>query len=111
MSGKEISQGRQKNSDGDSLADCGQPCASPEGNGTTTGILDERIESLREAIDEIDGALAARRELNRRFVVEIHREAAEVKRQLDMLPAPWRTGFQPEQKFLRLSFQRRVKSD
>jgi len=78
---------------------------------TIPDILDERIEGLREAIEEIDGALAVRRELNRKFVEQIDCEAKEVKRHLDMLPAPWRTGFQPEQRFLRLSFQRRAKSE
>jgi len=87
------------------------PYPPVEENGSIPGVLEERIESLREAIEEIDEALAARRELNRRFVEQIDREAEEVKRHLDMLPAPWMTGFQPEQRFLRLSFQRRVKSD
>jgi len=84
---------------------------SAEQNGSITGIIDERIESLREAIEEIDAALESRKELNNQFLKQIDREAEEVKRHLDMLPAPWTTGFQPEHRFLGLSSQRRPKSD
>jgi len=80
---------------------------SPE---SITGILDERIENLREAIEEIDDALAGRRKLNREFLEQIDREAEEVKRQLNMLQAPWKAGFYPELEFLRLSFHKSLTS-
>jgi hypothetical protein len=75
-----------------------------------TGILDERIHNLREAIEEIDAALAHRKVLNIRFLEQINREAEEVKRHLNMLQAPWKTGFYPELEFLRLSFHKSLTS-
>jgi len=75
-----------------------------------TGILDERIANLREAIEEIDAALAGRKRLNRDFIDQINREAEEVKRHLNMLNPPWKTGFYPELEFLRLSFHKSLTS-
>lgn len=75
-----------------------------------TGLLDERIRNLREAIEEIDAALAHRKVLNIRFLEQINREAEEVKRHLNMLQAPWKTGFYPELEFLRLSFHKSLTS-
>ena len=80
---------------------------SPE---SITGILDERIDNLREAIDEIDEALAGRKKLNRQFLEQIDREAEEVKRHLNMLQPPWKAGFYPELEFLRLSFHKSLTS-
>lgn len=77
---------------------------------TITGILDERIENLREAIQEIDDALAGRKKLSQQFLEQIDREAEEVKRHLNMLNAPWKTGFYPELEFLRLSFHKSLTS-
>lgn len=74
------------------------------------GILDERIRNLGEAIDEIDAALARRKVLDVRFIEQIDREAEEVKRHLNMLNAPWQTGFYPEVEFLRLSFHKSLTS-
>ena len=37
-------------------------------------------------------------------------EAEEVKRHLDMLNPPWKTGFYPELEFLRLSFHKSLTS-
>jgi hypothetical protein len=74
------------------------------------GILDERIRNLREAIEEIDAALAQRKVLDVRFIEQIDREAEEVKRHLNMLNAPWQTGFYPELEFLRLSFHKSLTS-
>jgi len=75
-----------------------------------TGILDERIHNLREAIEEIDAALAHRKVLNVRFLEQIDREAEEVKRHLNMLQEPWKMGFQPQVEFLRLSFHKSLTS-
>jgi len=80
---------------------------SPE---SITGILDERIDNLREAIEEIDEALAGRKKLNRQFLEQIDREAEEVKRHLNMLQPPWKAGFYPELEFLRLSFHKSLTS-
>jgi hypothetical protein len=75
-----------------------------------TGILDERIRNLREAIEEIDAALAHRKVLNIRFLEQISREAEEVKRHLNMLQEPWKMGFHPDVEFLRLSFHKSLTS-
>jgi len=75
-----------------------------------TGILDERIANLREAVQEIDDALAGRKRLNEEFIEQINREAEEVKRHLNMLNPPWQTGFYPELEFLRLSFHKSLTS-
>ena len=81
-----------------------------EGSGSITGIIDERIDNLREAIEEIDEALAGRKKLNRQFLEQIDREAEEVKRHLNMLQPPWKAGFYPELEFLRLSFHKSLTS-
>jgi len=73
-------------------------------------ILDERIHNLHEAIEEIDAALAHRKVLNVRFLEQIDREAEEVKRHLNQLNDPWKTGFYPELEFLRLSFHKSLTS-
>ena len=65
---------------------------SSSSSSDVTGILDERICNLREAIEEIDAALAHRKVLNVRFIEQIDREAEEVKRHLNMLQPPWKTG-------------------
>ena len=75
-----------------------------------TGILDERISNLREAIEEIDAALASRKVLNVDFLEQIEREAGEVKRQLKLLKEPWQMGFKPEVEFLRMSFHKSLTS-
>ena len=75
-----------------------------------TGILDERIQNLREAIEEIDEALAGRKTLNHRFLEQIDREAKEVLRHLKMLQEPWAMGFHTEVEFLRLSFHKSLTS-
>jgi len=77
---------------------------------TVTGILEERIANLREAIDEIDQAMAGRKKLNEHFVHQIDEEAEEFKRHLAMLNPPWKTGFYPELEFLRLSFHKSLTS-
>jgi len=75
-----------------------------------TGILDERIHNLREAIEEIDAALKHRKVLNVSFLEQIEREAGEVKRQLKLLKEPWQMGFKPEVEFLRMSFHKSLTS-
>lgn len=83
---------------------------SSSGSSSVTGILDERICNLREAIDEIDAALAHRKVLNVRFLEQIDREAEEVKHHLNMLQEPWKMGFHPDVEFLRLSFHKSLTS-
>lgn len=74
------------------------------------GILDERIRNLRDAIKEIDAAIAHRKILNFRFLEQIEREREEAVRQLETLQPPWRTGFYPQLEFLRLSLHKSITS-
>jgi hypothetical protein len=87
----------------------GQYQAGPGAN-SVTGILDERIANLRDAIEEIDLALAGRKHLNRAFLEQIDREAAEVKGYLNMLQPPWRMGFHPDIEFMRISLHKSLTS-
>ena len=89
----------------------------PNRNGTRcnprdelTGILSERIENLREAIEELDKALAERGVLSSRFLEQIKEEIKEVHYQLGHLNPPWKTGFYPELEFLRLSLHKSLTS-
>ena len=85
--------------------------AHPAHNGSAvTGILNERIQNLREAIQEIDDALAGRKELNEQFIQQIEREAAEVRGYLNMLQPPWRMGFHPDIEFMRISLHKSLTS-
>ena len=79
-------------------------------NMSVTGILDERIANLRDAIREIDEALAGRKELNVRFLQQIDLEYEEAKRFLKTLNPPWATGFYPQIEFLRLSLHKSLTS-
>ena len=81
-----------------------------EADNDSTVLLSERIENLKQAIDEIDTALAQRKELSGRFLKQIKEEKNEVKRQLAYLNPPWKTGFYPELEFLRLSFHKSLTS-
>ena len=78
--------------------------------GSITGILDERIQNLREAIEEIDAALAGRKELNEEFIKQIEREAAEVRGYLNLLQPPWKMGFHPDVEFMRISLHKSLTS-
>jgi hypothetical protein len=89
------------------LPDAGDAEAGPAG---AAGIVDERIGNLREAIQEIDDALARRKVLNFRFLEQIDRERDAAMHQLDALQPPWRTGFYPQIEFLRLSLHKSVTS-
>ena len=75
-----------------------------------TGILAERIENLREAIEELDKALASRNALSQKFLKQIEEEIKEVHYQLGHLNPPWKTGFYPELEFLRLSLHKGLTS-
>jgi len=75
-----------------------------------TGILDERIANLRDAIREIDEALAGRKKLNRRFLEQIASEYEEAQRFLNTLKPPWSMGFYPQVEFLRLSLHKSLTS-
>jgi len=87
-----------------------EDASQSHGGQSITGILDERLENLREAIEEINAALKGRKELNKQFLEQIDREAEEVKRHLAMLGSPWKTGFYPQLEFLRLSFHKSLTS-
>jgi len=75
-----------------------------------SGILAERIENLREAIEELDDAMDRRKSLNRRFLDQIDEEMREIHHQLGHLQPPWRMGFQPQVEFLRLSLHKSLTS-
>jgi hypothetical protein len=82
-----------------------------ESNGRSlTGILDERIQNLREAIHEIDEALAGRKKLNVRFLEQIDREYQEARYYLNLLQEPWKAGYEPQIEFLRLSLHKSLTS-
>ena len=91
------------------IHELGKP-TNPDDADVVTGILDERIDNLREAIIEIDHALSGRKKLSGKFLEQIDREAEEAKRHLNMLQAPWKTGFHPEIEFLRLSLHKSLTS-
>jgi hypothetical protein len=97
-------------SSSDSSTDEPAPSALERDGHTVTGILNERIQNLREAIQEIDDALAGRKELNEQFIQQIDREAAEVKGYLNMLQPPWRMGFHPDIEFMRISLHKSLTS-
>lgn len=110
MAGKEGNGGRKRRDPRRSFLEATTDDRPQHNDTAVTGILDERIENLREAIEEIDDALAGRKTLNREFIQQIDAEAEEVKRHLNMLQPPWKTGFYPEVEFLRLSFHKSLTS-
>lgn len=75
-----------------------------------TGILSERIENLREAIEELDNALTSRKALSDKFMRQVDEEIKEVHYQLGHLNPPWKTGFYPNLEFLRLSLHKSLTS-
>lgn len=75
-----------------------------------TGILSERIENLREAIEELDKALVSRKALSHKFLRQIEAEIQEVHYQLGHLQPPWKLGFHPQVEFLRLSLHKSLTS-
>jgi len=112
MNGDGSTRGR-KNGHGDSAAV--GPVISTQNHGdapspAVSGVLDERIRNLREAIQEIDDALARRKVLNFRFLEQIDHERDAAMHQLDTLQPPWRTGFYPQIEFLRLSLHKSLTS-
>jgi len=68
----------------------------PNAGDEVTGILSERIENLREAIEELDKALATRKVLTEKFLGQVNEEIKEVHYQLGHLNPPWKTGFYPQ---------------
>jgi len=86
------------------------PPANHTNGAGVAGILDERIRNLRDAIQEIDDALARRKVLNFRFLEQIDHERDAAMRQLDTLQPPWRAGFYPQLEFLRLSLHKSITS-
>jgi hypothetical protein len=110
MAQKKADQGRESSSFSHTSVDEIASPSSGENSAVVTGILDERIQNLREAIQEIDDALAGRKQLNQRFLEQIDREAEEVQRHLNMLQEPWKMGFHTEVEFLRLSFHKSLTS-
>jgi len=110
MDEKDRHEGRRTDTSSDSSDDDPDRQSVARQSTAITGILDERIANLREAIEEIDLALAGRKVLNRQFLEQIEREAAEVKGYLNMLQPPWRMGFHPDIEFMRLSLHKSLTS-
>jgi hypothetical protein len=110
MNEKQKNRKRNKDVTSSNFAKDANLTGSNSSSSDVTGILDERIRNLREAIEEIDAALAHRKVLNVRFLQQIDREREEVKRHLDMLQEPWQMGFHPDVEFLRLSFHKSLTS-
>ena len=110
MAEKEDQEDRKRGSSSDSPGEAAEHSLSERGGSTVTGILGERIANLRDAIEEIDLALAGRKVLNHQFLEQIEREAAEVKGYLNMLQPPWRMGFHPDIEFMRLSLHKSLTS-
>ena len=107
---KEGKRKEEKNWPIPSLATSGRKNGRRNGGDEVAGILSERIENLREAIEELDKALGERRALSRKFVEQIDEEIKEVHFQLGHLNPPWKTGFYPELEFLRLSLHKSLTS-
>ena len=110
MAAKEGNGGRTRGGATDSPTDEANRTHIVSSSQPVTGILDERIANLREAIEEIDQALAGRKRLNRAFLDQIDRESAEVKAYLGTLQPPWRMGFHPNIEFMRISFHKSLTS-
>ena len=102
----------EKADDRQKKEDIASPAFSPslDKDSNVTGLLSGRIENLVQAIDEIDTALIQRKGLNEKFLQQIKEEKEEIKRHLNMLNDPWKTGFYPELEFLRLSFHKSLTS-
>jgi hypothetical protein len=107
---KQTHEDRTEDSDSGASVEDGSVQPIEENSPVITGILDERIANLREAIEEIDLALAGRKILNHKFLEQIDREAAEVRGYLNMLQPPWRMGFHPDIEFMRLSLHKSLTS-
>jgi hypothetical protein len=106
---EEDNEGKQGSSSPSAVDNHNRPSSSESGR-SVTGILDERIANLREAIKEIDDALAGRKQLSHQFLEQIDREADEAKRFLNTLQPPWKMGFYPQIEFLRLSLHKSLTS-
>ena len=74
MNGKKESRDANRGTNSDSLPDEPSLMGSSSEPSDAVTILDERLHNLREAIEEIDAALARRKVLNVRFLDQIDRE-------------------------------------
>ena len=110
MDSQRANGGRKKGNSSEFSVEEDEDTEGKDRDVAVTSILDERIQNLREGIEEIDAALAGRKILNTQFVEQIDREAEEVTRHLNMLQEPWKMGFYPEVEFLRLSFHKSLTS-
>jgi hypothetical protein len=110
MNGNNRDKDNNRNNVSPSSAENTDPTTTNSQPADISGILDERIRNLRDAIDEIDSALAHRKVLNFRFLEQIEAEREEAIRQLSTLQPPWRAGFYPQLEFLRLSLHKSITS-
>lgn len=65
---------------------------------------------LREAIADVDDAIAARRKLSRKIGDQVDRELREVLDHLNTLPPPWSGGYLVEREGLRMALHRNATS-
>jgi hypothetical protein len=110
MNGNKRDRDNNRNNVSHSTVKNGSPIPANSQPADISGILNERIRNLRDAIDEIDAALARRKILNFRFLEQIEREREEAIHQLETLQPPWRAGFYPQLEFLRLSLHKSITS-
>jgi hypothetical protein len=110
MNGNKRDKDNNRNNVSHSTVKNGDPIPTNSQPPDISGILNERIRNLRDAIDEIDAALARRKILNFHFLEQIERERQEAVRQLETLQPPWRAGFYPQLEFLRLSLHKSITS-
>jgi hypothetical protein len=110
MNGNKKDKDNNKNNVSHSSAEDTEPTTINSQPADISGILNERIRNLRDAIEEIDAALARRKILNFHFLEQIERERQEAVRQLETLQPPWRAGFYPQLEFLRLSLHKSITS-
>ena len=110
MNGNNRDRSNHRNNVSHSTAKDTEPAPVNSQPADISGILNERIRNLRDAIEEIDAALTRRKILNFRFLEQIEREREEAIRQLETLQPPWRAGFYPQLEFLRLSLHKSITS-
>ena len=72
--------------------------------------IQERITTFRSAIKEIQEAIQARKDLNKKFKEQIEQEIKNTLAYLDTMQPPWRIGFEIQYEFLRTSLHKSLTS-
>lgn len=106
---KTPSQGsRRKDSDSPSSPLPKPP--SPKSGQPVDDVFAFKLKLLAEAIQEIDRAIAQRKELNKNFRKQIEKEIKEIQYQMGFLQPPWRAGFIPKLEFIRITLHKSLTS-